>query len=228
MTQVFKRYDDCDVPDTGVAMPRDELDANLHNVCVSELMGRLERFTSGEEGAHMHPWATRFAMGYPLPSWQRPLVWTEEQKVRFIQSMWAGVDIGSYLINDVYEYVKVGEDFTHFRLHSEILLDGQQRLTALEDYLFNRFAVPDAHGVPRFWRELGRVERRRFGMLHFAKATVRSWDEAYLRKAYDLRAFGGTPHTEDQRASAPLHLTPLLNGDPDLIAQRVLDLLPKA
>lgn len=198
--QPFHRYAQDDGQDTGIRMPSVSLEATVHNLTIGELMGRLERFSTGSEGPEMFPWATRFAMGYPLPSWQRPLVWTEGQKVRFIQSLWAGVDVGTYMVNDVYEFVDLGKSGTHYREFSEILLDGQQRLTALEDYLYNRFAVPDDQGVLRFWKDLPRIERRRFSSQHFAKAAVGSWDERFLRGAYDLRAFGGTPHTEAQRA----------------------------
>lgn len=200
--ELFHRYDGAPEVDTGVRMPSDELGANVLNVCVSELLCRLEQFTTGEEGPHMYPWATRFAMGYPLPDWQRELVWTDEQKIRFVQSIWAGVDVGSHLVNDTYAFEGKG-DKLRFRKFSQVLLDGQQRLTALEDYLYNRFAVPDAAGVPRYWRELSRIERRRFGSFHFAKATIASWDEVRLRRAYDLRSFGGTPHKESERALPP-------------------------
>ncbi|GEM_PF-3888908 len=61
-------------------------------------------------------------------------------------------------------------------------------------------AISDAAGVPRLWSELPKIERNRFCTTHFACATIRSWAEQELRLAYDLRAFGGTRHTEDQRA----------------------------
>lgn len=198
--EVFKRYAGCDTADASLLMPTDELDANLSNSTISELIGRLEQFTSNEQGAQMYPWATRFAMGYPLPSWQRELVWTDAQKIRFIESIWAGVDVGSYLVNESWELCGEGHKTT-FREFSEILLDGQQRLTALEAYVCNEFAVPDANGTPRFWRELPQRERRRFGSYHFAKATIASWDERSLRRAYDLRAFGGTPHKDSEKAT---------------------------
>jgi len=197
----FQRYADVPAGAEEITMPSDTLGANVHKLCISELIGRLERFTSGEDGPHMYPWATRFVMGYPLPSWQRPLVWTQEQKIRFIESIWGDVDVGSYMVNDVYSFVSIGKSEAYFRLFSEVLLDGQQRLSALQDYLLNEFPVPDASGVPRYWRDLPRTERRRFSGFHFAKASISSWDEAHLRKAYDLRAFGGTAHTEDQRTA---------------------------
>jgi hypothetical protein len=88
-----------------------------------------------------------------------------------------------------------------FREFSEVLLDGQQRLSAIEDYLECRFPVPDAAGVLRYWEELPRVERIRFTNTHFPRAEVSSWDEAVLRHVYDLRAFSGTAHQENERAT---------------------------
>jgi hypothetical protein len=223
--QPFRRYDGATDADDTVRMPTDELGANVLNVCVSELLLRLEQFTNGEEGPHLYPWATRFAMGYPLPSWQRELKWDDEQKVRFIVSIWAGVDVGTHLVNNTYEFEGEGPTL-RYREFSQVLLDGQQRLTALEDYVYNRFAVPDATGVLRFWRELPRAERRRFGTFHFAQATIASWDEGRLVRAYNLRAFGGTPHEESERASESFN--PLACGDPDVLAARLVALLPKA
>jgi len=192
----FSRY--ADAPeDNGVRMPADELAANIENTVISELLGRLETFTSGKEGAAAFPWAARFAMGYPLPRWQRQLKWSPEQKVTFIFSIWSGVDVGTYMVNNAYAFEADGT----FRALSEVLLDGQQRLTALEEYVTNQFPVPDVNGVPRYWRELSRIERRRFGQFHFCKSTVSSWDEEKLIHAYNLRAFGGTPHEESERAS---------------------------
>lgn len=197
----FRRYDGASEVDNGIRMPVDILDARVSNLCISELLGRFERFTDPKSGERdMYPWADRFVMGFPLPSWQRPLVWTIDQKVRFIQSIWSGVDIGSYMINDQWELIST-ENGDFYREFSEVLLDGQQRLSAMEEYLLNRFPVPDADGVARYWSDLPKIERRRFGSFHFARGTIKSWDEGRLRLAYDLRAFGGTPHTEDQRGT---------------------------
>ncbi|MCC5612546.1 DUF262 domain-containing protein [Nostoc sp. CHAB 5834] len=207
MTKIFQRYDDAEGANPEIAMPRTQIDARVSNICISEVLGRLESFTKNEKGhaASAYPWASRFVMGFPLPSWQRPPSWTTEQQVRFIESIWAGVDLGSYMVNDLFEYVRGGKaGDIEYRENSEVLLDGQQRLSAIEAYVCNQIAVPDAQGVPRYWRELGRVERRRFSAFHFARANVQSWDEKELRWVYDLRAFGGTPHTEDQRASTSL------------------------
>ena len=221
--QPFTRYDGAAETDDSVRMPSDELGANVLNVCMSELLLRLEQFTNGEEGPHMYPWATRFAMGYPLPYWQRELKWDLEQKVRFIESIWAGVDVGTHLVNDVYEFEGTGASL-RYRKFSQVLLDGQQRLTALEDYLYNRFQVRDSAGVLRYWRDLPKVERRRFGNFHFAKATISSFDEGLLVRAYNLRALGGTPHEENERARVGFN--PFENADSAEIAAQVAASMP--
>ncbi|HFK1853485.1 TPA: DUF262 domain-containing protein [Pseudomonas aeruginosa] len=198
----FHRYEGCDRADDKVRMTRDTLDAKVLRLSIGELVGQFERFLNNEgSGPAMYPWATRFVLGFPLPSWQRPLCWTAEQKTRFIESIWAGVDIGSYLVNEAWEYQEDSRGASVYREFSEVLLDGQQRLTAIEDYLLGKIAVPDDSGTPRLWTDLPQVERRRFCQMTFAKACIQSWDEQLLRKVYDLRAFGGTAHTEDQRAS---------------------------
>lgn len=198
---IFNRYDGCEDADSTIIMSKDILEARAHRLTLGELIGHYEAFLNEPAGgAAMYPWASRFVMGYPLPSWQRPLVWTLDQKTRFILSVWEGVDLGSYLVNDQWEFVEEEGKPPYYRELSEVLLDGQQRLTALEEYITNKIAVPDSAGQPRYWRELSRIERRRFCSITFTKATITSWDEALLRKAYDLRAFGGTAHTDDQRA----------------------------
>lgn len=203
----FHRYSgtENDTPDTNVRMPTNILDSRVSNLCITELIGRFESFMNDPKcGPSAYPWATRFAMGFALPEWQRPLVWTEIQKVNFINSIWSGVDVGSYMVNDQYEFIK-GSNAGKYRLHSEVLLDGQQRLSAIQSYLLNEFPTNDSNGNPRFWNELPRIERRRFSGFHFARANIKSWDEDKLRLAYDLRSFGGTAHTEDHRASKRLN-----------------------
>lgn len=180
-------------------MPRASLDANTSPRCIAELISRFEDYTRDTAKFRAeYPWASRFVMGYPLPDWQRDLVWTPEQNVRFITSLWEEIDVGSYMVNDQFEFDTKTKSF---RLFSDVLIDGQQRLTALQGYLLGEFAVPDAEGVPCYWHELSKVERRFFSNKIFPRATVKTWDEDLLRKAYDLRSFGGTAHKESERAS---------------------------
>lgn len=199
----FHRHDGHEAANPSLRMPADTLEAKSSRLSIGELLGHYEAFCNEEgAGAAMFPWATRFAMGFPLPSWQREHTWTQAQNERFILSIWCGVDLGSYLVNDNWEFSKNPDGTPCYREFSEALLDGQQRLTCLELYITNQFAVPDASGNPTYWKDIPKIERMRFTKATFVKATVSSWDESVLRRVYDLRAFGGTAHNDSQRASA--------------------------
>lgn len=193
------------VPDSlDIKMPVDELGARTSPRTIGELISRFEEFSKDQDKARREsPWADRFVLGYPLANWQRPLVWSVPAQVKFIESIWNGSDLGSYMLNEAWELVnrnvKHGEDAV-MREHSEIVLDGQQRLTAIQNYLLGLFPVNDSKGVPRQYSDLGIGERRRFSGTTFSRATIESFDEALLRKAYNLRSFGGIAHKECERA----------------------------
>jgi hypothetical protein len=170
---------------------------------IYELYLRFKNSTH-ESLQEAYPWATSFVLGYPLPSWQREFEWNMEQQTRFITSIWVHVDIGTYLINDICEYISIDSPIT--QVNSEVLLDGQQRLTTIERYFKNEIAIPDREGVQCFWDDLSATEKRFFGNTSFSRATVSSYDEAMLRTMYDLRNQGGTAHKESDRASPTLDL----------------------
>lgn len=135
---------------------------------------------------HINPHGYRSVMGYFLPSWQRPLVWTYEQKVRLIESLWLGLNIGTYTFNRA----ERGSKFDN------LLIDGQQRMWALQCYLTDEFPV-----FGHYWSEVTEVDRRGFEFSrHFHCYITKSEDEDYLRSYYNMMNFGGTAHTEDQRA----------------------------
>jgi hypothetical protein len=134
---------------------------------------------------------SRFVMGYPVPSWQRPLVWSDEQCERFIQSVYAGVYLGLFIYNDS----------MHSAPHIDgLLIDGQQRLSAIERYLAGELAVEGPDGLKHRWSELTAEEQAHFYRVPFGFQVVQVRDEAELRRLYNLMNFGGVGHTEEQRA----------------------------
>lgn len=148
-------------------------------------MGQRRAFEADEYKTG-NPHGYRVVMGYFLPPWQRPLVWTQEQKVRLIESAWRGLSIGTY----TYNRAGLGSPFDN------LLLDGQQRLHAIECYLNDEFPVFGYR-----WSEVTEADRRQWEIsTHFHSYITESEDEAYLRSYYNMMNFGGTPHTEDQRA----------------------------
>lgn len=132
----------------------------------------------------------RRVMGYKLPAWQRPEVWTDEQCVRFIESIWMGVGIGSFMVNFSHQ-----DDDLHL-----ILLDGQQRLRAIERYLNGELAVTGEDGAAYRWTDLSDDEHRHFLRIPFPWIETQYHDDAQLREAYNRHNFGGTAHTIEQRA----------------------------
>lgn len=134
-----------------------------------------------------NPHGYRVVMGYFLPPWQRGLVWTDAQKVKLIESLWLGLNVGTYTFNRTRE---IGH-----RLDN-LLIDGQQRLWSLQCYLNGDFKV-----FGYFWHELPEQDQRSFEMgRHFHCYITESTDEAFLRDYYNMTNFGGTAHKETERA----------------------------
>lgn len=144
---------------------------------------------SGEDKEWYNPQGLRTVLGYPLPTWQRGFVWTHQQKVKFIESVWYGYDLGTYT------YQKPDTKDGVVDPNSFLLIDGQQRLKAIEDYWNDEFPV---FGL--YWSEVPKAEQRRFMQTKFPSYEIDLGSDEELREAYNRMNFGGTPHTEDQRA----------------------------
>lgn len=114
-----------------------------------------------------------------LPPFQRPSVWTLEQKVRFIESIWGRLPLGAYVVNRV-----IGD-----RSCDGWLLDGQQRITAIMEYVEDQFPV-----FGYLWSELDLLDHRNFAMIPMACLETQLTDHDKLREIYDRLAYGGTPH----------------------------------
>lgn len=183
-------------------MPRPESSPRVSPTPIATLQAELERFRREEPVVRgEYPWAQRFVMGLPLPPWQRDLKWGVEQSQRFITSIWTGVPLGSYLLTEA--ELEPGHKVVFQRL-ANCVLDGQQRLFALEQYLTDAIAVPDRHGMEARWSDLEAVEQRWFSHRTFERGTAPLRSEAELTRIYNLLNYGGTPHTEQERA-IPAH-----------------------
>ncbi|MEE4622349.1 hypothetical protein V2L00_01390 [Pseudomonas alliivorans] len=198
MTSIFQRYADDETSDPRIPMPQRFLSTTASHYPIDVLARHLEKYLVDPSSTHdRYPWAARFVMGMPVPTWSRGLEWNVGQQARFITAVWSGADLGSYLTNDWCEPASTRRALAE---NSEILVDGQQRLHSLEMYFLDRIAVPDAQGQPRVWSELDNGERKRFLSTIFSHAKVSSGDEVALRKTYDLCAQGVVPRSFEQRA----------------------------
>lgn len=133
----------------------------------------------------------RTVLGFPIPEWQRELCWTEAQCERFIQSVYAGIYLGLYVYNDT---------ITSAPKLDGLLIDGQQRLHALERYLAGELAVTGPDGGRYRWTDLNQEEQAHFNRMPFGFEIVSITDEAQLKQLYNLLNFGGVPHADSQRA----------------------------
>lgn len=117
---------------------------------------------------------------FVLPHFQRPPVWTVAQKASFVESCWLGLPVGAFIFNQV-------------GFHSPYenwLLDGQQRVTAVLEYVADEFEV-----FGHKFSELTDVDLRVWSMsVSFPCMRTNIRNEDQLREVYDRLAYGGTPH----------------------------------
>lgn len=174
---------------TKLRIPRRVVYANQMNTMMSSLQMQAE--SPSTQLALNKDLTLRRVMGFPLPSWQREPEWDGPQMARFITSAYSGVHLGVYVYN---------QSFTKPELNG-LLIDGQQRMLAIEKYLAGKLPVQGEDGVARTWTELTDEEHRHFLRMSFAFAIVEYDDEQKLVDLYNLMAFGGSPHRTDQRVS---------------------------
>lgn len=129
-------------------------------------------------GRELRPGERRLGW-FVLPAFQRPPVWTLEQRTRFIESCWLRLPIGVFVYNEA-----PGTRFDQW------LIDGQQRVGAVYAYMNDEFPV-----FGHKFSELTEVDHRVWDMsVSFPCRVTNLRDEEHLRDVYDRLAYGGTPH----------------------------------
>ena len=121
----------------------------------------------------------RYLGAYIVPDFQRALVWTLDQKVRLIESIYMGLPIGSIVWNQSVAGIET----------DGWLLDGQQRVTTICQWMDGEFEV-------RGWRftDLPDVERRHFERMTVPIVETSLKTRAECEDVYDRLVYGGTPH----------------------------------
>jgi hypothetical protein len=128
-------------------------------------------------------YTVRRVMGYKLPEWQRDSVWNDAKCIRFIESIYLGVALGTFMVNMSFSSKAI----------DLILLDGQQRLRAIERYIDSDFAVPGVVGA-YLWHELDAEERAHFTRICFPWVETVYDSEVAAIEAYQRHNFGGIHH----------------------------------
>lgn len=109
------------------------------------------------------------------PEYQRGNVWTEEQKVKLIDSIFNNINIGSFVFVEKKWFTDEHE------ITSEMfeILDGKQRLTAIIDYVSSKFPYKG-----KYWHELSPYSQSQFenqGIL-VGEMKLNRKDKEYNRK----------------------------------------------
>jgi hypothetical protein len=161
----------------GQMMPRPWFRANN---TAGPLFGIYKAGNGWERVAPLGPDERRLG-SFVLPPFQRPAVWSLGQKIRFIESIWNGLPLGAYVVNRVLTPFSSPVD--------NWLLDGQQRITAIMDYVGDAFPIMGYR-----WSELTKQDQMQFGMTPMSCLETQLTDIDQLRDIYDRLAYGGTPH----------------------------------
>lgn len=158
----------------------DSLLFNKERIIEKELIG-------GEMLNFYNPLKRPTLCGHVIPDFQRGLVWTEEQNLRLIDSVFRGIPIGTYAVN-------FDTDQLPPRL-TNILLDGQQRLNALSLYWDDKLTY---RGYK--WSELNRPQQGILNRAMFPQMRTNTKNEAEARAYYNAMNFGGVDHKEGEQA----------------------------
>lgn len=141
------------------------------------------------------------------PPYQRASVWTPEQRVSLIKSLFMGLPIGAVVLNN--------RGYNVEKIYA--VVDGKQRIETLRSFSTDGFAVPagwfapknvldsftDTDGVAKVRLSgLKEVIRRKFG--NFAIATLEAQVNTVAEEAeiFMLINSGGTAHTEETLTNA--------------------------
>lgn len=174
----------------------------MQNMMVSLLMEGKQ----GNEVLDQQGWQGRRVLGFKLPEWQREPAWNDDQCAAFIKSIYMGANIGQYMVNQSMQ-----------PMLDRILIDGQQRLHAIERYVAGDIGVqgewvmapgeaePTAEDIAQaselsYWPDLKQEQKVHFLRIPVPYLLTRYENEATLREAYNIHNFGGTPHKPSERA----------------------------
>jgi len=133
---------------------------------------------------------------YYIPPFQRPAVWTKEQSAKLIESVHLGIAIGAVVVSNEGQY-RNGK----YSPTADWIIDGQQRMRAIDAYLKDELTVFVGTPSEHVFSQLDKPQKRRFTGTPVGFIVLDNCSEELLREIYNRMNFGGTDHTEDQRAS---------------------------
>lgn len=150
--------------------------AQQHSYQVAHLLSswRKDRDQYPDDGLPRLGW-------FKLPPFQRPPVWTAEQRSKFIESLVLELPCGCYVYNSPDGLMADPTDAW--------LIDGQQRIGAILGFVASEFP---AFGYTH--DQLDQIDQRHFENIVFPSIVTCESDPAVLEDIYNRLAYGGTPH----------------------------------
>ena len=140
-----------------MALPKRLEIGQLYQTPLYELHNTFQTAESGDDPHRNMMDEGPRVCGYVLPHFQRGFVWTDSQMVRFIESAFYGLPLGTFTFNTtigIDSNKRVDENGVVYYAGNRWLLDGQQRLTTFQKYFRNEFAVFNL-----YWSDLDKVEK---------------------------------------------------------------------
>lgn len=132
--------------------------------------------------SHLERWKVSHGLDLD-PDFQRGHVWSEAQKIAYIEFVLRGGEVGKTIIVNAPEYA------SHLPHANAQIVDGKQRLAALVGFLKDEFPVFGA-----FYSEYT-DKPRMFTQIHWR---VVSLDRKGILNLYLSLNSGGTPHTTEE------------------------------
>lgn len=172
-----------------ITMPTPVLQAAPTRRSVIEFLEFEEQARRDVQAGHLTPGT--YVLGFRLPDWQRPAVWTTPQQQRFIESAWLGLHLGAVVVTR-----RNSLHLSRLDPLDLLLIDGQQRLRALARYLSGDLRVFGAT-----WADLSPADHQRFlgeTTLGFVQLDT-TYTESKLKDLYVRMNYGGTPHAPEHR-----------------------------
>ena len=155
---------------------------------LDHLYHQHERDTDALDRDYYNPLKLPMLLGHVIPNFQRPLVWTVDQQVKLIDSIWRHIPIGTYAVN----FRVAGGLPPALR---NILIDGQQRLNAIRAYWDDEIPY---HGY--YWSQLSDLDQSHFVRVPFPQQRTDSTSVEEVHEYYNAMNFGGTDHKEGEQA----------------------------
>ena len=193
--QYFDHGPDGKMPDTTLA--QDTVLLTMQEVMAVEplICGRLHK-TAVVNGKAAYVAVGRFR----LPVCQRDFVWSFNQCARLIDSIWRGLPIGNLTATEIRRPPLEAADLwgispATLGATSNMLIDGQQRATAIHRYISGVYPV-----YGKLFTDLPEDVQEKFLSLTVAVSTIKAIDFPQFMDLYDRLSAGGTAHDETERA----------------------------